>query len=100
MVEPTIDDFSSWGQIEAFRSRVRAELDSRLAAWSDHELATVHDTNIDGETIRYSRGKLITHLLLHERGHHGDVTTLFYQLGIEAETTFEYRFYLERESGL
>ncbi|MEX0683623.1 MAG: DinB family protein [Dehalococcoidia bacterium] len=70
--ESTADDFATWAQIEAIRSRVRGELKSHLTTWSDEELATLQDTNIDGETIRYSRGELITHLLLHERGHHGD----------------------------
>jgi hypothetical protein len=36
-------------------------------------------------------------LLLHERGHHGDVTTLFWQLGVDAETQLEYRFHLGRD---
>ena len=39
---------------------------------------------------------MITHLLLHERGHHGDVTTLFWQLGFDTETVLEYRFHLGR----
>jgi len=29
-----------------------------------------------------SRADVITDLLLHERGHHGDINTLFYQLGL------------------
>jgi uncharacterized damage-inducible protein DinB len=52
--------------------------------------------DVDGDPIQYSRGELITHLLLHERGHHGDVTTLFWQLGLEPETLLEYRFHLGR----
>ena len=90
------DDFRTWKQIEAQRTRVRNELARHLAGWSDHELAAVHDVEVDGELLRYSRGELITHLLLHERGHHGDVTTLFWQLGIDAETALEYRFHLGR----
>ena len=30
-------------------------------------------------------------------GHHGDVTTLFWQLGFDPETVLEYRFHLGRQ---
>jgi uncharacterized damage-inducible protein DinB len=46
--------------------------------------------------IARSRGELVLHLLLHERGHHGDVTTLFWQLGIEPDIGLDYRFHLGR----
>lgn len=91
-------DFRTWAQVEAQRTRVRDDLARRLEAWSEGDLALLHDVDVDGETLRYSRAELVTHLLLHERGHHGDVTTLFWQLGIEAETSFEYRFHLRRSS--
>jgi uncharacterized damage-inducible protein DinB len=90
------DDFLSWRQIDAHRRRTRDELQSRLGAWNDAELSEIHDVDIDGEPIRYSRGELIAHVLLHERGHHGDVTTLFWQLGFDSETVLEYRFHLGR----
>jgi uncharacterized damage-inducible protein DinB len=70
-------------------------LRGQIAGWSDEELSETHDVNIYGEPIRYSRSELIVHLLLHERGHHGDVTTLFWQLGIDAPQ-LEYRFHLRR----
>jgi uncharacterized damage-inducible protein DinB len=90
------DDFLSWRQIDAHRRRTRDELQSRLDAWNDAELSEIHDVDIDGEPIRYSRGELTAHVLLHERGHHGDVTTLFWQLGFDSETVLEYRFHLGR----
>lgn len=91
------DDFLTWAQVDAHRRRTRDALRSALERWDDGGLAEQHDVDVDGESIRYSRGELITHLLLHERGHHGDVTTLFWQLGIEAETLLEYRFHLVRD---
>jgi len=90
------DDFQTWPQIEAQRRRTRAALQSHLEASGDAELREQHVVDVDGDSIRYSRGELITHLLLHERGHHGDVTTLFWQLGLEPETLLEYRFHLRR----
>jgi uncharacterized damage-inducible protein DinB len=90
-------DFLTWQQIDAHRRRTRDALRSHLDAWTDADLREVHEVDVDGEAIRYSRGELITHLLLHERGHHGDVTTLLWQLGHESETMLEYRFHLGRD---
>jgi uncharacterized damage-inducible protein DinB len=89
-------DFLTWPQIDAQRRRTRDVLQPHLEAWTDAELRQRHEVDIDGEAIQYSRGELMTHLLLHERGHHGDVTTLFWQLGFESETLLEYRFHLGR----
>jgi uncharacterized damage-inducible protein DinB len=91
------DDFLTWAQMDAHRRSTRDSLLAALERWDDAALAEQHDVNVDGEFIRYSRGELITHLLLHERGHHGDVTTLFWQLGVDAETQLEYRFHLGRD---
>jgi uncharacterized damage-inducible protein DinB len=90
------DDFATWEQIDSVRSRAREALGRPLRAWSDGELAMTHDVEIDGEVIRYSRGELIAHLLLHERGHHGDVTTLLWQLSMDPDMEIEYRFFLGR----
>ena len=40
-----------------------------------------------------SLGDILANLLLHERGHHGDFTTLFWQLGIE-QPALDYRQYV------
>ena len=90
------DDFLTWPQIDAHRRRTRDPLQSALASLTDAELRQRHDVDIDGDRIQYTRGELTTHLLLHERGHHGDVTTLFWQLGVDSETILEYRFHLGR----
>jgi uncharacterized damage-inducible protein DinB len=84
-------------QVEALRSKARTEFRSFLDSLSDEQLAKVQDFDIDGETVRYSYAELLTHLLLHERGHHGDLNTLLYQLGIDIPMT-EYRFHLGRHS--
>ena len=90
------DDFLTWPQIDTHRRRTRDVLQSHLDAWTEADLRERHEVDVDGDRIRYTRGELITHLLLHERGHHGDVTTLFWQLGFESETVLEYRFHLGR----
>lgn len=96
MSELENDDCATWDQIEAARADVRNPLRERLDSWSEDELAASHNVDVDGAFVPYTRGELIAHLLLHERGHHGDVTTLFWQLGIEAEIALEYRFFLAR----
>src|SRR5438132_13604517 len=88
------DDFLTWPQIDAQRHRTRHALESPLESWTDADLREPHVVDVDGDPLRYSRAELITHLLLHERGHHGDVTTLFWQLGFESERVLEYRFHL------
>ena len=86
---------STFEELAGYRSSARADLQSFLDSLSDDELVKVQDFDIDGDTIRYSCAELLTHLLLHERGHHGDVTTLFYQMGLETPM-LEYRFHLGR----
>jgi uncharacterized damage-inducible protein DinB len=83
-------------EIDAARSAARDQLDSLLDGLSDEDLQRVREFEIDGETMPYSYAELFAHLALHERGHHGDVTTLFYQLGVSADTQLEYRFHLGR----
>lgn len=85
---------STLAKIESHRAQVRREFRARLDSTSDDDLTDVRSIEVDGEMLPYSRGELLAHLLLHERGHHGDVTTLFYQLGIQHETSLEYRFHL------
>ena len=86
---------ATFKELEGHRSAARTEFQSFLDSLTDEELEKVRDFDIDGNAIRYSYEELLTHLLLHERGHHGDVSTLFYQLGMEGPMT-EYRFHLGR----
>jgi uncharacterized damage-inducible protein DinB len=88
------DEFATVEDVDARRRAHRDNLVQMLAAWSDDELAARREVDVDGDVMSYSRGELVAHLLLHERGHHGDVTTLFWQLGLSTETALEYRFAL------
>jgi len=84
-------------EIDQARASFRSKIDALLESFSDEELQEIRTFDIDGEKMPYSYGELLAHVALHERGHHGDVTTLFSQLGIEADAAFEYRFLLGRE---
>jgi len=84
-------------EIDEARASLRGQVDSLLQRLSDDDLQEIRTFDIRGEKMPYSYGELLAHVALHERGHHGDVTTLFWQLGIEADTGFDYRWHLGRQ---
>jgi uncharacterized damage-inducible protein DinB len=74
-------DVTTWEQMEAIRSKLRPLLRRIIDESSEEQLhGAPHDTT--GGPGR-SRSDIIAHILLHERGHHGDVTTLLAALGAE-----------------
>jgi uncharacterized damage-inducible protein DinB len=83
----------SWHELEDYRRRVRVRFREFLDSLDDSELMTPRNMNIDDRKIRYSPAEIFTHVLLHERAHHGDLNTLLYQLGFEP-VMVEYRFSL------
>lgn len=87
------EQIDTWDALEDYRKRIRAHSRSYLDSISDHDLTTPDDMNIDGTTMRYSPADIFTHVLLHERQHHGDLNTLLHQLGIDVPVV-EYRFSL------
>ena len=89
----------TYADLDAQRSQLVGELREFLAANSDQELRQMRDHMIRGQTLPYTRGELVAHMLLHERGHHGDVTTLLYQLGID-QPALDYRHHLQRRGGV
>jgi len=83
----------SWDDLEVYRRRERARFRENLDTLSDTELATGRPMNVDGEMLLYRPADILTHVLLHERGHDGDISTLLYQMGVEPPVV-EYRFSL------
>jgi uncharacterized damage-inducible protein DinB len=88
-----IERITSWNELDAYRRRVRDRAHGYLGSLDDDELSTPRKMNVDGETLLYSPGEILVHVMLHERQHHGDLNTLLYQLGIEIPIV-EYRFSL------
>jgi uncharacterized damage-inducible protein DinB len=80
-------------ELEAYRLRVRGHARQYLDSLGDGELLTPREMDVDGETLLYSPADIFVHVMLHERQHHGDVSTLLYQLGVEPPIV-EYRFSL------
>ena len=91
-----VERVKSWDELVAYRRRVRGHAREHLDSLGDRELLTPREMNVDGETLLYSPADIFVHVLLHERQHHGDVSTLLYQLGVEAPIV-EYRFSLPGE---
>jgi uncharacterized damage-inducible protein DinB len=88
-----VERVTSWDELDAFRRRVRDHARGYLDSLDDDELSTPRKMNVDAETLLYSPGEILVHVMLHERQHHGDLNTLLYQLGIEIPI-IEYRFSL------
>jgi len=88
-----VESIRSWDDLESYRQRVRGWCREYLDSLSDRELMTPREVNIDGEMMPFSPTDILVHVLLHEREHHGDISTLFYQMGVEPPLV-EYRFYL------
>lgn len=93
-----VESVRSWDDLESYRHRERTRFRESLDSCSDDSLATERPMSIDSETLVYSPADIFVHVLLHERGHDGDISTLLYQLGVEPPVV-EYRFSLPATSG-
>lgn len=84
MTEPpeTLEAITSWDQLDAVRRRNRGWL-KLLLDETPGEVFHAETTVWEGTPaeMRASIAEVVTHLLLHERGHHGDVSTLIERLG-------------------
>ncbi len=87
------DHVGSWGELEAYRDRVRGHARAYVDSLDDDELTTTREMDVDGQVLRYNPADVVVHTLLHERQHHGDLNTLLYQLGLDVPVV-EYRFSL------
>lgn len=83
-----------WAKLQEYRVATREAFRKALAV-SDDELFTKRGWNLMKEPEQLSRADILTNLLLHERGHHGDISTLFYQAGLTG-VTVDYRFFKSR----
>jgi uncharacterized damage-inducible protein DinB len=85
-----VDDLT-WPQLDAQRRKVRALMRRLLDESSDEELRTEVASSAGG--VDMTTGDLLTHLLLHDLRHHGDITTLLHQLDAQP-TLSDYAVYL------
>ena len=88
-----VKPIESWDELEAYRSRVRGHDRDYLDSLGAEELLTPREMSVDGKPKRYSPADIFVHAMLHERQHHGDLSTLLYQHGVEPPIV-EFRFSL------
>jgi uncharacterized damage-inducible protein DinB len=94
LINPPAEQLGAWSGIQAYREQVRATFRRVLDETPDEKLFEPFTRTYDEdgpETM--SLGDILANLLLHERGHHGDFNTLFWQLGIE-QPGLDYRQYV------
>jgi uncharacterized damage-inducible protein DinB len=92
------EQIDSWDELQDYRGRVRGHSRRYFDSLSDDALVAPREMNIDGNPMLYSPADIFTHVLLHERQHHGDLNTLLYQLGLDS-VMVEYRFSLADSGG-
>ena len=83
----------TWAAIEDWRAQARASFRAILDATPDERLYVADVPVWYDERARMSVADCLTHVVLHERGHHGDVSTLFYHHGVEMPS-MDYGMYL------
>jgi uncharacterized damage-inducible protein DinB len=84
---------ADWLTVEDWRAQARASFRSILDGTPDERLDVADIPVWYDERARMSTADVLTHVLLHERGHHGDISTLFYQQGVEMPS-MDYGMYL------
>jgi uncharacterized damage-inducible protein DinB len=88
------EDVRTWSQLGEYREITRATFQRALHV----DDAVFHEPHIieagyGQERLRHR--DILANILLHERGHHGDLNTLLHQLGVPAPLV-DYRFFLTR----
>lgn len=102
---PTLDfdpkAADSWAVIQAYAHTVRERFAACLSSLSDEELYSEREVDVDGEVRQYTPAQLLANVLIHDRGHHGDVNTLLYQHGIPDDDWpwLEFRAYISAQRG-
>ncbi|MEX2080396.1 MAG: DinB family protein [Dehalococcoidia bacterium] len=88
------ETIATWGKAKAYRRQLREAFRHALAA-PDEVLFDEAEYEYGGGPETWSRAHMLTNLLLHERGHHGDLNTLFHQLGVQSYI-IDYRYFVTK----
>ena len=84
----------TWKEAQAYRDATRSSF-RKVFEVSDEELFKKRTWELEFGPEELSPADVLTNLLLHERGHHGDLSTLFHQLGIKSYF-IDYRFFVSK----
>ncbi|MBI5285894.1 MAG: DinB family protein [Chloroflexi bacterium] len=97
VVVANVEGVASWEALQDWRTKVRATMRRMLDSASDQELPDPRQadwrSSVHWRSSLKTPSDVVAHVLLHERGHHGDVSTLFFALGVAMPTT-DYGVYL------
>lgn len=93
---PDVPELKVWETMKEYRRQCRAQCREVLAR-DDAWLFTKFEKDYGGGVERWCPGDIIANLLLHERGHHGDLNTLFHQLGVRSYI-IDYRYFVTRNA--
>lgn len=97
-----LDTVVTWAAVQSVRAQgrgwMRGILDDMTDAQLFEETSPTWDAQPDAS--RSTVSDVILHILLHERGHHGDVTTLFSRLGVAVPNSdfLVYQFFKNRRT--
>jgi uncharacterized damage-inducible protein DinB len=82
-LDQTAEDMRTWDDLQAYRAMTRGWLRRIIDDTPDDALLADSHPMFAGTRAetRTSTAEILAHILLHERGHHGDVSTLIAQLG-------------------
>lgn len=98
-----IDTIVTWEVIQSICAQSRGWMRTILDVMTDAQLFEETSPTWDAQqdASRSTVADVILHILLHERGHHGDITTLFSQLGVTVSNSdyLIYQFFKNREPG-
>jgi len=102
-LDATSEAVTSWDDLREHRERTRGWLRRVIDDTPEDELhARVQPMWQDtAAEMTVSVADILAHILLHERGHHGDVTTMLSQLGATPPNIdyLTYVFFKQRQSG-
>lgn len=88
------ETLTTWERARSYRVRVREAFLEALDC-PDDALYAKREFRFGEVPEQLSRADILTNLLLHERGHHGDLNTLFHQLGVRSFFV-DYRYFVSR----
>jgi uncharacterized damage-inducible protein DinB len=95
-----LDAITTWEAIEGIRATTRAWMRRILDEMPDADLFEKTEPASDHpEANRVTCADALLHIFLHERGHHGDISTVFSQLGVPlaGNDYLVYRFFKDRK---
>jgi len=91
---PGHEALKNWPALKAYRQHCRESFRKAIAT-ADSALYAKREFEFGGVVELLSPADILTNLLLHERGHHGDLNTLFDALGVRSYF-IDYRFFVTR----